>query len=162
MWFDIADYVIDALRANGDNHVIFINFAPWARYAGFMSRKLVDTNVVYCPHFYQGIDTESLAVEYNDYAQLESDFEQDVNVSMSIFNVPFVMEEQGFGGGNKAEMGNVFDTWLRNAVTVHKTNPLMQGWLYWCYVAYGGTILEGGWQTTLSECVADKLTYFHS
>jgi aryl-phospho-beta-D-glucosidase BglC (GH1 family) len=154
-WFDIADYVISALRDVGDNHIVFVNFSPWARYAGFMSRKLNDDNVLYSPHFYQGHGLEAQTVAYNDYVSLQNDFENDINSKMTEFNVPFVMEEQGFGVRIIIE-GDEYDIWLKNSITIHKTNPNMQGWLYWCYIAYGGVMSGGGWQTTLMEYVADK------
>lgn len=154
LWFDMADYVIGALRANGDNHIIFVNLSPWARYTGFMSRKLNDNNVVYCPHFYYGINAADLTVQYNDYSNLQSDFENNVNAKMVEFNVPFIMEEQGFGGYTINE-GDDRDVWLKNAIAIHKTSLLMQGWLYFCYIAYGGSMQGGGWQTTLIEYLAD-------
>jgi len=156
-WFDIADYVIDGLRGVGDNHVVFVDFSPWSRYAGFMSRKLNDDNVVYCAHFYQGINATDVTVLYNDYSQLQSAFEKDINAKMAEFNVPFVMEEQGFGGF-KINEEDERDIWLRNAITIHKTSSLMQGWLYFCYIAYGGNVKGGGWQATLIKCLADKLS----
>jgi len=154
-WFDIADYVIAALRAAGDNHMVFINFSPWSRYTGFMNRKLNDDNVVYCAHFYQGINEADLTVQYNDYSQLQSAFEEDIKSKIVEFNVPFVLEEQGFGG-YKINEGDERDIWLKNAMTIHKTNSLMQGWLYFCYIAYNGNIQGGGWQATLIEHFADK------
>ena len=155
LWFDIADYVIASLRASGDNHIVFVNFSPGARNTSYMSRRLNDDNVVYCPHFYQGIEETYLTVRYNDYSQLQTDFENDVNARMLQFSTPFIMEEQGFGS-NVITIGDARDLWLKNAITIHRSNPLMQGWLYWCYVAYNGAVEGGGWQTTLIELFGDK------
>jgi len=155
LWFDIADYVISSLRANGDNHIVFVNFSPGARDAHFMSRRINDDNVVYSPHFYPGIEEGSLTVLYNDYPQLESDFQYYVNATMTTFNTPFVMEEQGFGS-HSIDPGDARDIWLINAITAHRSNPLMQGWLYWCYVAYGGSVEGSGWQTRIVQEFVDK------
>lgn len=154
-WYDIADYVVNALRANGDNHTAFVNFSPWARYANFMSRKLVDTNVVYEPHFYYGINEADLTVSNNDYSWLKQQFDTYENTKMLEFNVPFVMGEQGFGG-SQISTGDALDVWLRNTLNISETSSLMQGWLYFCYIAYNGVAQGGGWQSTLIEYFSDK------
>jgi len=135
LWFDISDYVVSALRTEGDSHVVFIEFCPAARHTNYMSRKLNDSNVVYEPHFYYGINTSDLSVLNNDYSWLKEQFDANVNAKMLDFGVPFIMGEQGFGGN---QLTNDQSIWLENAIAISKSNPLMQGWLYWCYIAYDG------------------------
>jgi len=150
LWFDMADYVIQALRANSDTHIVFVNFAPWARNTGFMTRKLGDVNVVYEPHFYFGINEADLSVSNNDYAWLQQQFNTYVDAKMRQFNVPYIMGEQGFGS-NQINSGDSRDIWLRNVLSIHKQSPLMQGWSYFCYISYDGVVQGGGWQSTLTE-----------
>lgn len=147
-WFDMADNMISILRTNGDNHIVFVDFAPWASSAIFMSRKLNDSNVAYSPHFYEGINTADFSVTDNDYDWLAGQFNTTVNATMNEFSVPFVMEEQGFEG---CQLNANQTVWLENVLTISKTNPLMQGWLYWCYIAYNGVPQGGGWQDILVE-----------
>lgn len=150
LWFDMADYVIQALRANSDTHIVFVNFAPWARNTSFMSRKLGDVNVVYEPHFYFGINETDLSVSNNDYAWLQQQFDTYVDAKMRHFNVPYIMGEQGFGS-NQINSGDSRDIWLRNVLSIHKQSPLMQGWSYFCYISYNGVVQGGEWQSPLSE-----------
>jgi aryl-phospho-beta-D-glucosidase BglC (GH1 family) len=124
LWFDISDYVISALRAEGDNHIVFIEFCPAARSTDYMSRKLNDSNVVCEPHFYYGINTSDLSVLNNDYSWLNEQFAANVNDKMLDFGVPFIMGEQGFGGN---QLTNDQSIWLENAIAISKSNPLMQG-----------------------------------
>ena len=142
LWFDMADYVIGAVRASGDDHIFCMNFAPWARNTGFMNRKLNDENVLYSPHFYYGINEGSLSVINNDYGWLKEQFDTNVNAKMLEFDVPFVMEEQGFGGYDIYE-GDSRDVWLKNSMDVWKTNPNMNGWVYWCWIRYSGDPVRG-------------------
>lgn len=147
-WFEMAGYVIHALRTVNDNHIVFVNFSPWARYAGFMTKRLEDNNVVYEPHFYYGIDTNDLTVSNNDQNWLKQQFDTYIGNVMSELDAPFACGEQGFGG-NKVNLDDARDIWLENTLNVSRANPLMQGWLYFCYVAYNGVIQGGGWQNTL-------------
>jgi hypothetical protein len=150
LWFDISDYVISALRAEGDNHIVFIEFCPAARRTDYMSRKLNDSNVVYEPHFYYGINTSDLSVLNNDYYWLKEQFDAKVNAKMLDFGVPFIMGEQGFGD-IQINVNDSRDIWLKNVLTIQKTSPLMKGWLYWCYATYDGTPQPKGWEATLDE-----------
>jgi hypothetical protein len=135
---------------------VFINFSPWARYTGFMSRKLVNNNIIYDLHFYYGINEADVSPSNSDYVWLKEQF-SNVKAKIEQFNVPFIMGEQGFGS-RKIDKGGLCDIWLENCLTIHKTSPMMQGWLYWCYIAYAGNIEGGGWQIRLIEYLAENPT----
>jgi len=165
LWFDMADYITDGLRANEDNHIVFVNFSPWARYTGFMSRKLNDSNVVYEPHFYYGINEWDLTVKYNDYDNLKSDFDNNVNAKMLEFDVPFYMGEQGFGG-HTINTGDDRDIWLKNTLTIFKTSPNMHGWTCFCWISYNGNPPYGSdgsafFGETIVSYASDKPTQVH-
>lgn len=141
-WFGIADYVITALRAAGDKHIAFVNFTPWSRYTGFMSRKLNDDNVVYEEHFYYGINANDCTVANNDYVWLEEHFISDVNAKVTELNIPFIMGEQGFGGLAIHE-GDDRDIWLKNVLTISKQSSMLVGWLYFNWGSYYGNPPDG-------------------
>lgn len=45
--------------------------------------------------------------------------------------------------------------WLRNAIQVSKTSPLMQGWLYYDYSAWYGDLEGDGWTDTVKRSLGD-------
>jgi hypothetical protein len=126
---------------------MLVGFTPWVSSATLMNRKLGDGNVVYCPHWYHGINADTFEVIYNDYPTLESEFHS-LSDKMLYFDIPFIMEEQGFGANNITD-GDSRDVWLKNALVIHKTSNLIQGWLYYCYISYDGVPQGGGWQSIL-------------
>ncbi len=146
-WFDIADYVIASLRNAGDSHIAFVNFAPRSQITNFMSRKLLDNNVVYEVHFYYGLDESTLTLINNDYKWLEMQFDSNVKTKLAEMNVPYIIGELGYSSNSGAGL----TTWLGNVLAIMKTHSLLQGWLYWSYNAYGGGGVYGGggWQAPL-------------
>lgn len=162
LWFDISDYVISAMRANGDNHIIFVNFCPWARSAQFVNRKLNDNNVLYSPHFYYGIDMGIMTATNNDYNWLQTQFNSYVKSQIEQFNIPFAFEEQGFGSA-QINSGDPQDIWLKNMLNISNTSSLLQGWFYFCYYGTygGGPMIGGGWQGTMTNFFANKPMQVH-
>ncbi len=147
-WFNIADYIISSLRNVGDNHRIFVNFAPSSQSTQYMSRKLYDNNVVYEVHFYYGINTDTLILVNNDYKWLSTQFNSFVKPNLAKFGVPYVIGELGFGS-NRVTPGDGMDVWIRNILTILRAQPRLQGWFYWSYNEVKGAPQGGGWEQTL-------------
>ncbi|MGA2239457.1 MAG: cellulase family glycosylhydrolase [Candidatus Bathyarchaeia archaeon] len=147
-WFDIADYVIGSLRSVGDSHIVFVNFAPYSQTTKYMSRKLNDNNVVYEVHFYYGIDTGSNTLVNNDYNWLLTQFNTSVKPRLVQFGVPYIIGEFGFET-HQVSPGDGMDIWIKNVLTILKSQPNVQGWLYWSYDEDAGNLRGGGWQQTL-------------
>ncbi|MGA2240066.1 MAG: cellulase family glycosylhydrolase [Candidatus Bathyarchaeia archaeon] len=162
-WLDIVDYVTGALRANADTHMIFVNFAPLAQSAAYLSRKATDPNTLYEPHFYQGIELSNYTVTNNKLDWLREAFgARDTHIfdQMARFNVPFVIGEFGFEP-KTLYPGDSRYIWLRNALTVFLESSTLCGLFYYSYMAFGGNIRGDGWQRILTEYTTDKPTNVH-
>lgn len=160
-WWDIVDYVTAAIRANGDNHVIFVNFSPSAQSAQWMSRKLNDTNTVYEPHWYRGLGGNDFQDVINsDIEYLRDTFgsgDTQISTKMAYFDVPFIVGELCC---TYHELSYEKEVWLNNSLTVFRESPTMQGWTYWVYWNNGND-QSTRWQELLVEYAADKPTQVH-
>jgi aryl-phospho-beta-D-glucosidase BglC (GH1 family) len=165
-WWDIADYVISALRANGDNHIVFVEESPWSTNCKFMTGKLNDPNVVYEPHWYQGLNlsTDPHSVLNNDLDWLRDYFgtaSAYISTKMAEFNVPFVIGEFCDWESIHMVADSLEDIYLRNSLTVFRESPTMRGFWYHSFQSYDGVPNSSGWQQRLAEASADKPTKVH-
>jgi hypothetical protein len=157
LWWDIEDYLTSALRANGDNHIIFCEISPWEHW-DFMQRKLKDPNTVYEPHFYGGA-----ATPVTDINAIRTLFAPTRN-KMTVFDVPFIVGEMAAYNGADIAPGSARDIYLVNLLQVFKEAPTMRGYWYWQFEAYTPqqTGAGSGWQQRLAEAAADKPTQVHT
>lgn len=164
LWWDIMDYVTSAIRANGDNHIIFGQCSPYENW-DFMQRKVNDPNTVYEPHFYGGVSPPNVVT--NDINQLRTLFAPTKN-TMTSFDMPFVVGEMGgFDGSSSAGdivPGSPQDIYLVNVLQVMKEATTLNGFWYWEFEAYTPqqTGAGSGWQQRLVEAAADKPTQVHT
>ncbi len=155
-WFGIVDYVTAALRNVGDRHIIFVDFSPWSTDTRYMTRTVNDTNVVYTPHFYSGLNSTTLTVTNDNLTWLQSRFDYFIKSTLSHFRVAYVMGEFGF------ESLDVIPTdsrgiWLKNVLSILRNDSAMRGWIYWSYVAYEGVVSADGWQSILVQSVPTQV-----
>lgn len=149
LWFDIADYVIAALRNNGDNHIVFVNFSPHVSSSVLMSRKLIDPQVVYEPHWYTGINltAPNWPVTNNDINWLRNELRSRMS-KLESFGVPFVIGEFGF---ESLPYNADREKWVRNSLTVFWETQGFFGDLWWCFYEYGGLPSSTWWPPILME-----------
>lgn len=145
-WQDIVDYVTQALRANGDSHVIMPSLTPWARNMSLLSRRFLDPNTIYQPHAYQGTDGGGTILT-TDITQIRLEFNEAICEPATSLKVPVVLGEMCAFGTLTAET----DEYLRNLLTVARECPHVQGFLYYAFYSYGGNPQPVGWETILKE-----------
>jgi aryl-phospho-beta-D-glucosidase BglC (GH1 family) len=149
-WFATANYVTSALRAAGDNHVVMVEMAPWASYCGYMTSGISDTNTVYSPHFYAGVNLSSPpSVVHAEGSWLNGTFNDKgadatfIGNKMKQFaSLPFVIGE--FGGFIQLQPSSTTEkTYIRNVVDVFTKNRVA-GFTYWCYMTgrYGNPLID--------------------
>lgn len=144
-WWDIMDYLLAALRNNGDNHIFGAVGSPHEQDWSYMNRKLNDSNVFYEPHFYMGVSIDSgpilvdplgLSIEW-----LRGQFGSSpggVHIEEKIkqfYDVPWIIGE--FGGWGVPQPRNFTDSqvlWEKNAVTIfEEQGNNMAGWFHFEY-----------------------------
>ncbi len=164
-WHDRVSEIIEALRKDGDNRIVFVEEAPFFEfYSRF--KPWTDPKVVSSIHWYRGVqdhtETGSYRACWSDYSTLSglwSDtdapgLEACTNSAMGIKQAQekypdqlFMVTEFGDIFGNKAGDGN--ETWINNSVRLFKDSGVI-GWFYW---SSGET---GTWIKNLMETAPPK------
>jgi hypothetical protein len=156
--WEMVDYVTAALRSNGDEHIVFVEPAPWETFR-FMNRKLNDPNIVYEIHFYRGLNTSVFppTVVNSSLNYLGDHIGEGWSYCNRLkeFNVPFIVGEYAnmFYTGGDILPDTPEDTYLRNTLRAFHEYLNMCGHFHYRYEAYGpnqsGT--GSGWQEIAIE-----------
>ncbi len=163
-WYSRVTEITQAVRANGDNRIVFVEEAPFNAYY-VLFKAYPDPNTVASVHWYRDVyktsggswaacsgDYQTL---YNYYSNVGGPSGTSCStVPLSILQAQLAYPNQAFMIGEFGDIynnspGDTSDQWILNSILLFKSQKLA-GWLYWSQ-GDGGT-----WVTDLASSLASK------